>query len=500
MREFALNTIKEVNAGRTGIPITDLLNPAPAPSNHSSSTISSTVGSADWSDTDVLLGRALWSDDSADEGGEMDQTLPQDDDSSDHRSFATSSGMDFTDADSAGSALGMDVNDMDDGPEARIVGGQAASSEVPAEKTPALDATGVHAKVDAGAAENAARRGSGSGKPLKQSSLFGFLKRAGNSLQNSSGPSAAGPSNTGKRHRDGGSSESVNTVPTKKKLRKDPAPTAPNVGISRSAAAAREMNDAIKHGTFVVDPERYAEWKGKILALDPHAEFFPDDVKKVRHSTCATEVKVKTAYDATRFKAHINQDCPITHKGAGASTLKQMFGSAPRKKPPKSTPLPSKPCPGVTEHDIGDVQKYLRRSGALGGGSRSVYKIAKEKFKKAFSSLTKRRKREVLDTQQHEQTWRNDHLNLRIFSTDCQKTVPARSPRTLPCPACAALLKRKSFKRTLKKLGPKDPGNLIFTNKQWRNQVLGEIYGRSIGLKEIIEQPVRSCFVQTRVA
>ncbi|KAJ6613396.1 hypothetical protein B0H10DRAFT_1716584, partial [Mycena sp. CBHHK59/15] len=51
-----------------------------------------------------------------------------------------------------------------------------------------------------------------------------------------------------------------------------------------------------------------------------------------------------------------------------------------------------------------------------------------------------------------------------------------------------ALLSRKSFKDALKKK-PRDPKNYIYMNKQYQNQVLGEIYGRTIGLQDIIEQP-----------
>ncbi|KAJ7857808.1 hypothetical protein B0H14DRAFT_2351989, partial [Mycena olivaceomarginata] len=88
----------------------------------------------------------------------------------------------------------------------------------------------------------------------------------------------------------------------------------------------------------------------------------------------------------------------------------------------------------------------------------------------------------------HEQKWRNDHTHLRIFSTSCEKTVPARTPRTLPCPACADVLSRKSFKNALRKKA-RDPKNYIYTNKKYQNQLLGEIYGRTIGLQHIIEQP-----------
>ncbi|KAJ7842164.1 hypothetical protein B0H13DRAFT_1451250, partial [Mycena leptocephala] len=107
------------------------------------------------------------------------------------------------------------------------------------------------------------------------------------------------------------------------------------------------------------------------------------------------------------------------------------------------------PCPGITEDNIPKVQKYLQHTGAPGGDSRSVLKIAMENFRRTFRALTEKHQKEVRDTQYHEQKWRKDHAKLRIFSTACEKTVPAATPQTLPCPACATILSRKSFKRPL---------------------------------------------------
>ncbi|KAJ7271321.1 hypothetical protein B0H12DRAFT_985359, partial [Mycena haematopus] len=146
------------------------------------------------------------------------------------------------------------------------------------------------------------------------------------------------------------------------------------------------------------------------------------------------------------------------------------------------------PCPGITADDCPKVEGFLRRTGARGGGSRSVFKIVMAKFRKAFHALGKNRQREVRDTQQHEQKWLNDHAHLRIYSAACEKTVPAQTPRTLPCSACTDLLSRKSFKVALNKT-VKDPKNHIYT-KLYINKTLGEIYARAIGLQEIIEQPV----------
>ncbi|KAJ7775220.1 hypothetical protein B0H14DRAFT_2964613, partial [Mycena olivaceomarginata] len=114
-------------------------------------------------------------------------------------------------------------------------------------------------------------------------------------------------------------------------------------------------------------------------------------------------------------RRHSGQKCRIQASCASHGD------DAPRDAP---RPIAVKSCPGVTEDDIPNVQKYLQRTGALGGGSQSVFKIAMERFHEAFSALTEKRQKEVRDIQYHEQKWRNDHANLRIFSTACEKMVP----------------------------------------------------------------------------
>ena len=94
----------------------------------------------------------------------------------------------------------------------------------------------------------------------------------------------------------------------------------------------------------------------------------------------------------------------------------------------------------------------------------------------------------------HGHTWTNDHQKLRVFSATCQKAVSDRTPnRALPCESCQSVLSSKGFRAALRKPTP-SPENQIYINTKYRNQVLGEIYGRHIGLKDIIEAPVRSSY------
>ncbi|KAJ6620818.1 hypothetical protein B0H10DRAFT_2432733 [Mycena sp. CBHHK59/15] len=483
--KYAKNQIKEISpetsttgAARAKISIADLLNPRKGQSNKSSNSIASSdnseAGSSDYSDADVLLGRATWDDDSEDDGSMME--APQAD-ASDHLSFATTSGADFSDWDvMSGSAMEVDTGGFtEDEPEKAAL----EDEERPAMEVDVADAAGPSA--DGGKDSTSAAPG-GKSEPKKgriQSTLLGFFKGKGKTRSEDVEPKEPAPSG-GKRRRagtDASGGSAASSVPTKKKPKKERAPIAANAGLSKSAKWAREANEQVRNGTFVVDPDQYANWKGKVLGKDPYAEFFPGipNLNRVRHSKCATIVRVKNPYDFTRFKAHVDKECPVIHGGAGMSTLSldsfKPGGSKARVPQDSSAPpcdVDDKPCPGITEDDIPNVQKYLQRSGAMGGGSRSVFKIAMSKFSKAFGALGKKCQREVLDTQQHERKWRNDHAELRIFSSSCQK--------------------KKSFKVALKKPA-KDPKNYIYTNKQYKNQLLGEIYSRTIGLQDIVEQP-----------
>ncbi|KAJ7857809.1 hypothetical protein B0H14DRAFT_3637985 [Mycena olivaceomarginata] len=168
-------------------------------------------------------------------------------------------------------------------------------------------------------------------KPKKQSTLLGFFigKGKGRSVDvQPKEPAASG----GKRRRGGSdaSGESAaSSVPTKKKPKKET--TLPNVGVSRSATWARTAT-------------------------------------------------------------HLDKDCPVKYRGAGMSTLSLDSFKSGKSKPGGSKaqrvdPLRDVACPGITEDDHPRVPGYLKRTGAMGGGSRSVFKIAMEKFRKAFRAL-----------------------------------------------------------------------------------------------------------------
>lgn len=273
-------------------------------------------------------------------------------------------------------------------------------------------------------------------------------------------------------------------------------------GGSKSAVASRGLRQQVKSGKFKVDDEKYQRWKKKILEGDADATFDESNIQKVRHSICGTVVRVKEPYDSVRWREHLEK-CESKSKGKKAYKTPSLFNmgftiktSAKKMDTADSgekLQVHEVPCPGITEADNPKVVRYLKRTGTLGGGARSLPVISKDLFKKLFSKLQKAgNKKKVVDAQMHEWKWRNDHENSRVYSTSCQKKVLDRSAdnkRPKPCSDCDAVLRSKPFRNAIRRPIPTDD-KFIFINHRFRNTVLARIYGRTVGVKEILETEV----------
>ncbi|KAJ8085469.1 hypothetical protein PM082_004285 [Marasmius tenuissimus] len=178
-------------------------------------------------------------------------------------------------------------------------------------------------------------------------------------------------------------------------------------------------------------------------------------------------------------------------KGAGSERITSFFAA---KAPPKSTKsrktppkFPMVPCPGWTDADDPRTSRYLFRSGARGGGAPSLYKIAKNLYQKPFSEISTAKWKHCLDVQEHALAWLNQHTHLRIFHHNCLKEVPNnRSGRILPCFNCLSLRKDPRFLAVLRKKTPYEQ-NIRFTNFRWRNELIGHLHLKTVGMKDLIE-------------
>ncbi|KAG6905164.1 hypothetical protein DXG01_004460, partial [Tephrocybe rancida] len=292
----------------------------------------------------------------------------------------------------------------------------------------------------------------------------------------------------------------------------------PKDTLSISGKANREVRDAVKKGTFELDDKKYNNWKTKVLKEDPKAEFSHTNIRLTRHSVCGGQLLMKAPYDMTRWKEHLklckSKKPMARRKAASMPTLTSLGWFVENAVPRVAKKVKVQkmcPCPGITEADDQRVPQYLRRTPVAGGGARSVKLIAGEMFKQLFSCLTPKEKQQIFTAQRHEQQWKNDHENLRVFATACKHSVPEPEPepevkagpkpspkpgtktsktaqRVFPCKACTGVLRSRAFKVAIQKK-PKDQRNYIYTNHRFRTPILGQIYARVLGLKELIETP-----------
>ncbi|KAL0949786.1 hypothetical protein HGRIS_009824 [Hohenbuehelia grisea] len=184
--------------------------------------------------------------------------------------------------------------------------------------------------------------------------------------------------------------------------------------------------NAIEHAVFDT-----ALWTRKRAII---AVFFDKNPRAVQCSACGQLVTLKSPYNATRWREHRNKRCkskPVTKKQKAAvaalkmpSVLNWLQKATTTKSPAAPIPLlkkqPTVPCPGLTELDNSRIPVYLRRSGAKGGGARSLWALSMERFGKAFSELDDPQARNVIfDVQINEFQWQNDHDRQRVHSTTC---------------------------------------------------------------------------------
>lgn len=281
-------------------------------------------------------------------------------------------------------------------------------------------------------------------------------------------------------------------------------------GISQSATSSRTTREAARRGELEISRKKENNWREKIKNVDPNARFFEDNVVDVTHFDCGQTIKAKEPYDSTRFRHHVNRckgDQKRVNAAGGSRTLLEMMSSGRWgvcTKQPKSErllegpieerllegPIEEDPCCGLSEVDHKLIPVYLRRTSVMGGGARSISKISLERFRKKFRRLTRKQKDVVDDVQRLEHQWRNDHTNLRIFSTACKHWIhKTESNPSSHCSECHSLLSNNQFKIALWKPVPTDE-NYIYVNRRFQHSILGKQYARTKGLKNLIERAV----------
>jgi hypothetical protein len=212
-------------------------------------------------------------------------------------------------------------------------------------------------------------------------------------------------------------------------------------GISQSALVLRKLRGEVTSGTYVVRKKRLENWKEKISNLDVGAWFNSADPWKVFHGQCSTWLQVKEPGNTTCFKQHI-EACQVKLVpvggmlvGMGWLKVKDGIGVGGNGKDMMKDKV-NMPCHGVLDMDNLSINHYLKQMGAGGGGGQSIHVISREWFEAGFRYLTCAQKEEVQATQRVEWVWRTDHLNLQVYTMNCEQFTSSRVLASSLCTKC----------------------------------------------------------------
>jgi hypothetical protein len=270
-----------------------------------------------------------------------------------------------------------------------------------------------------------------------------------------------------------------------------------NVGISKSASAARQQRADIRSGNFAASAKKTENFQKKCRAIDKHAGF-EETCKKVQCSTCKSWVAMQDAYCISRFKKHVEaKKCSLPAPVAPPPSTLENFDLAPtRPAPKKPPPAPTvmRPCPGLTHAFDEAVGNYLDRTVSTGGGAHSVNHYSSKFFKKDFTELTQKEKETVYSARFHDYTWRNDvspgiMACFAAGTTPCLRTVEIdpNSTTTPPCSSCRLLATQKAFKNAIRIQAP-EPANLKYVPHTNQNPHAGMLYAKFKGLDALISE------------
>ena len=208
---------------------------------------------------------------------------------------------------------------------------------------------------------------------------------------------------------------------------------------------------------------------------------------------------MKEPYNTAHFVRHVEgcEGPPKTTHGRKNNTPvppgEGIFGFLIPQKQTRA-PLLSLPCPGLTGLQHERIPIYLRRSSAPGGGATSRTIITREIYDGyTYKQLTKVQKANVRKIQVLRFRWINDHREERVVLVKCLGLVMAKvgAEEVEPCEECMALLHLNARRSVLRRLIPDDK-NLKYTPKECLATLLGKLYVSHLGLREIMESPVRT--------
>ena len=274
------------------------------------------------------------------------------------------------------------------------------------------------------------------------------------------------------------------------------------VGISRSAMASQKLKAEMRAGTFVLNEAKRSNFEESCLAMDSGATFGYGESWKVFHSDCGNWYTMSEAYNTTKFRQHV-ETCKKT-KVSSNNTKPTKFTTINKFFAPVGTSTKTKskhqddaivteyPCSGIMANHDSRVPIFIRRTGADGGGAHSITDISQELFQKAYSELSELKKSRVDTTQMQEWSFRFDCQREAIYSTNCEKFVKVSEGSDGPhtCLTCVHMLHSDSRLKSGLRVKTPEAKNYKYLNEKYQGKSIAEIYAKTQGLQELIEDKV----------
>jgi hypothetical protein len=306
-------------------------------------------------------------------------------------------------------------------------------------------------------------------------------------------------------------------------------------GKSRSATARRLLNTATKDGTFVLNGKKAEKFEKTIRGRDAKAIFEYHTKHKVQHSACKQWLVMKEPYNTSRFSEHLKtcldrktqgvlfefgarrkETKPTTDmeedKASDASPhdlddLNSVDDEVPRA--PLS--IPTRPCYGLKTTSFDNIKAYLSRTGAEGGGARSLREIARKRFcfpqrtprdiqeygnillkhDLQYRELPEDAQEEINVIQSKELQWRNVRghgaFPSAVFSAQCTGVVTGSDADHPVCEACMGLWKNRRFRQAVKVSTPDDEDRKFNTKKYKRTDDMS-VFAQNSGLAKCFDE------------
>lgn len=167
------------------------------------------------------------------------------------------------------------------------------------------------------------------------------------------------------------------------------------------------------------------------------------------------------------------------------------------------------PCHGITQAHESRIPTYLTRTGAIGGGARSVTALSNERYGCKYKALNEQQKRIIDRGQQNEHKWRNDFSALAVFSTSRLKNVRLQDrSAVLPatqqsnssgalvtsedepiCAKCQEVLKSSAFQQALRVPTPAST-NYKYLKRKHHNETPARLCMKVAGLQDLLQDKV----------